>query len=155
MRLGRSDGNREALLFDSAIKLSSGSPAVSGKNQDVMIDAGFEAVMHATLGYTMSEADGAYGRGNVMGGLGGKGRRRTGDCGARRGADARELVVGRRFRKTSCSLAADPKTVTTSEIRSDRQVTDLILVDQDACGVGRLSALQGILISSSATTNAT
>jgi hypothetical protein len=109
MRLGRSDGNREALLFGSAIKLSSGSPAVSGKNRDVMIDAGFQAVMHATLGYTMSEADGAYGRGNVMGGLGGKGRRRTGDCGARRGADARELVVGRRFRKTSCSLRPTPK----------------------------------------------
>jgi hypothetical protein len=55
MRLGRSDGNRETLLFDfPAIKLSSGSPAVSGKNQDVMIDAGFQAVMHATLGYTMS-----------------------------------------------------------------------------------------------------
>jgi hypothetical protein len=53
MRLGRSDGSRETLLFDfPAIKLSSGSPAVSGKNQDVMIDAGFQAVMHATLGYT-------------------------------------------------------------------------------------------------------
>jgi tail tube protein len=55
MRLGRSDGNRESLLVDfPAIKLSSGSPAVSGKNQDVMIQAGFQAVMHATLGYTMS-----------------------------------------------------------------------------------------------------
>jgi hypothetical protein len=50
----RSDGNRESLLFDfPAIKLSSGSPAVSVKNLDVMIDAGFQAVMHATLGYTM------------------------------------------------------------------------------------------------------
>jgi hypothetical protein len=98
-----------------------------------MIDAGFQAVMHATLGYTMSEADGAYGRGNRNArGLGGKGQRRTGDCGARRGADARELVVGRRFRETSSSLAANPKTVTASEIRSHRQVTDLILVDQDA-----------------------
>jgi hypothetical protein len=55
MRLGRSDGHRETLLFDfPAIKLSSGSPAVSGKNQDVTIDAGFQAVMHATLGYIMS-----------------------------------------------------------------------------------------------------
>jgi hypothetical protein len=54
-RLGRSDGNRETLLFDfPAIKLSSGSPAVSGKNQDVMIDAGFQAVMHAPFGYTVS-----------------------------------------------------------------------------------------------------
>jgi hypothetical protein len=55
MRLGRSDGNRETLLFDfPSIKLSSGSPSVTGKNQDVMIDAGFQAIMHATLGYTMS-----------------------------------------------------------------------------------------------------
>jgi hypothetical protein len=55
MRLGRSDGNRETLLFDfPAIKLSSGSPSVSGKNQDVMIETVFQAVMHATLGYTMS-----------------------------------------------------------------------------------------------------
>jgi len=55
MRLGRSDGNRETLLFDfPSIKLSSGSPAVPGKNQDVMIQAGFQAIMHATLGYTMS-----------------------------------------------------------------------------------------------------
>jgi hypothetical protein len=42
MRLGRSDGNRETLLFDfPAIKLSSGSPSVSGKNQDVMIETVF------------------------------------------------------------------------------------------------------------------
>src|SRR3569833_1817753 len=54
LRLGRRDGNRETLLFDfPAMKLSSGSPAISGKNQDVMIDAGFQATMHATLGYTM------------------------------------------------------------------------------------------------------
>jgi hypothetical protein len=54
MRLGRSDGNRETLLFNfPAIKLSSGSPAASGKNQDVMIQANFQAIMHATLGYTM------------------------------------------------------------------------------------------------------
>jgi hypothetical protein len=31
-----------------------GSPAVSGKNADVMIQAGFQAIMDATLGYTMS-----------------------------------------------------------------------------------------------------
>jgi len=54
MRRGRRDGNCETLLFDfRAMKLSSGSPAISGKNQDVMIDAGFQATMHATLGYTM------------------------------------------------------------------------------------------------------
>lgn len=55
MRMGRSDGNRETILFDfPAIKLSSGAPSVSGKNQDVTIDAGFTAYMHATLLYTVS-----------------------------------------------------------------------------------------------------
>jgi hypothetical protein len=55
MRLGRSDGNRETLLFDfPAIKLASGAPSVSGKNQDVTIDASFTAFMHATLLYTVS-----------------------------------------------------------------------------------------------------
>jgi Phage tail tube protein len=55
MRLGRSDGNRESLLFDfPSIKFSGGSPSVSAKNTDVMIDAGFQAIMHATLGYTVS-----------------------------------------------------------------------------------------------------
>jgi len=34
MRLGRADGNRETMPFDfPAIKLSSGSPSVGGKNQ--------------------------------------------------------------------------------------------------------------------------
>jgi hypothetical protein len=55
MRLGRKDGNRETLLFDfPAIKLSSGSPSVGGKNQDVMIQAGFTAFRHVALGYTVS-----------------------------------------------------------------------------------------------------
>jgi hypothetical protein len=55
MRLGRADGNRETLLFDfPAIKLSSGSPSVGGNNQDVMIQAGFTAIRHVTLGYTVS-----------------------------------------------------------------------------------------------------
>lgn len=55
MRLGRSDGNREKLVFDfPSIKLSSGSPTVSAKNADVNLSAGFTAFMHATLGYTMS-----------------------------------------------------------------------------------------------------
>jgi hypothetical protein len=54
LRLGRADGNRESLLIDfPSIKLSSGAPAVSGKNQDVMIQANFQAIMHSTLGYTM------------------------------------------------------------------------------------------------------
>ena len=55
MRLGRQDGNKEALLFDfPSIKLSSGSPGVSGKNADVMLSAGFTAIMDAAKGYTMS-----------------------------------------------------------------------------------------------------
>jgi hypothetical protein len=37
-------------------------------------------------------------------------------------------------RETSSSLAANPKTVVSSEIRPDRQVTDLVLVDEDAGG---------------------
>ena len=37
-------------------------------------------------------------------------------------------------RQTSSSLAANPKTVISAEIRPDRQVTDLILVDEDAGG---------------------
>lgn len=55
MRIGRSDGNREKLAFDfPSIKLSSGSPTVSGKNADVMLSAGFTAFMDSDLGYTMS-----------------------------------------------------------------------------------------------------
>ena len=53
----RADRNRERLerlLFDfPSIKQSSGAPAVPGKNQDVTIQAGFQAFMHATLNYTM------------------------------------------------------------------------------------------------------
>jgi hypothetical protein len=55
LRLGRADGNRETLLFDfPAIKLSSGSPSVGSKNQDVMHQAGFTAIGHMTLGFTVS-----------------------------------------------------------------------------------------------------
>lgn len=55
IRVGRADGNRESILFDlPSIKFSGGSPNVSGKNADVMIQGGFQAIMHATLGYTMS-----------------------------------------------------------------------------------------------------
>jgi hypothetical protein len=55
MRPGRKDGSRETLLFDfPAIKLSSGSPSVGGKNQDVMIQAGFTAIRNTPLGYSVS-----------------------------------------------------------------------------------------------------
>jgi len=47
--------NRETLLFDfTAIKTVAGPAKCPGKNQDAMIEAGFQAVMHATLGCTMS-----------------------------------------------------------------------------------------------------
>jgi Phage tail tube protein len=42
--------------------------------------------------------------------------------------------VFKAVRETSSSLAANPKTVVSSEIRPDRQVTDLVLVDEDADG---------------------
>jgi hypothetical protein len=42
--------------------------------------------------------------------------------------------VFKTIRETSSGLNANPKTVITNEIRSDRQVTDLILVGQDAGG---------------------
>lgn len=55
MRFGRNDGNREAILFDMpSIKLGAGSPAVSGKNADVMINASFTAIRDAWLLYTIS-----------------------------------------------------------------------------------------------------
>jgi hypothetical protein len=55
MRLGRKDGKSETLLLDfPAIKLSSGSPSVGGNSQDVMIQAGFTAIGHVALGYTVS-----------------------------------------------------------------------------------------------------
>lgn len=52
--VGRADNNAQKLMFDfPSIKLSSGSPSVSGKNADVMIDAGFQALRDPTLLYTM------------------------------------------------------------------------------------------------------
>lgn len=55
VRLGRTDSNNESLVFDfPSIKLSSGSPSVSGKNSDVMLSANFQAIRDVTLGYTAS-----------------------------------------------------------------------------------------------------
>ncbi len=55
IRVGRSDSHNESYVFDfPSIKLSAGSPSVSGKNADVMISAGFTAFMDATLGWTAS-----------------------------------------------------------------------------------------------------
>lgn len=53
-RIGRTDSNNESLVFDfPSIKLSGGSPSVSGKNADVMLQAAFQAIRDATLGYTL------------------------------------------------------------------------------------------------------
>lgn len=55
IRLGKTDANKDALLFDfPSIKLSAGSPSVSGKNADVHLTASFQAILSATYGYTMS-----------------------------------------------------------------------------------------------------
>lgn len=54
-RVGRTDSNNESYVFDfPSIKLVSGSPTVSGKNADVMIAAGFQAIKDNTYGYTTS-----------------------------------------------------------------------------------------------------
>lgn len=53
VRIGRTDTNNESYLFDfPSIKLSSGAPTVSGKNADVMLNAGWTAIRDATLGWT-------------------------------------------------------------------------------------------------------
>lgn len=55
IRIGRTDSYNESLVFDfPSIKLMAGSPSVSGKNTDVMLDASFQAIRDATLGYTAS-----------------------------------------------------------------------------------------------------
>lgn len=52
--VGRTDGEKPALVVDlPRLKFSDGSPQVPGKNQDVMVDAQFQAIRHATLGYTI------------------------------------------------------------------------------------------------------
>lgn len=53
IRLGRAEGNNERFVFDfPSIKLSNGSPSISGKNADVDLSAAFQALMDASLGYT-------------------------------------------------------------------------------------------------------
>lgn len=53
IRIGGTDTNGETLLFDfPRVKYSSGSPSVSGKNADVMLNLGFQALKDNTLGYT-------------------------------------------------------------------------------------------------------
>lgn len=53
-RLQSPSVNKEMYLIDiPALQLATGAPAVSGKNNDVMLDGSAQAVRHATLGYTM------------------------------------------------------------------------------------------------------
>lgn len=53
-RVGRTDSNNESYIFDlPSVKLSGGSPSVSGKNTDVMLPASFQSLKDATLGYTI------------------------------------------------------------------------------------------------------
>lgn len=47
-------GKGQVTLFDfPRIKYTSGNPSVSGKNTDVMVNMGFQAIRDATLGYTI------------------------------------------------------------------------------------------------------
>lgn len=51
---GFSDGTGNALLFEMpAVKFTEGVPEVSGKNEDVMLNLGYQAYRDATLGYTL------------------------------------------------------------------------------------------------------
>jgi len=53
-RIGGADVNSPCYVLDlPSIKLSSGSPGVSGKNADVMLPFGYQAIADATLGYTI------------------------------------------------------------------------------------------------------
>jgi hypothetical protein len=45
----------QAIVFDAPrIKFSSGTPEVAGKNQDVVVNLEYQAIRHATLGYTFN-----------------------------------------------------------------------------------------------------
>ncbi len=53
-RAGRSDGNRESLLFDVPSMRVSGTSPVDAKNQSRMFNGTFAAKMHPTLNYMLS-----------------------------------------------------------------------------------------------------
>lgn len=45
----------QAIVFDAPrIKFSTGAPEVAGKNQDVVVNLEYQAIRHATLGYTLN-----------------------------------------------------------------------------------------------------
>jgi len=53
-RVGRPDGNKETYVFDMPrVKFTSGAPAVPGKNQNVMLPLGFQALRDPTLTYSL------------------------------------------------------------------------------------------------------
>ena len=53
-RVGGTDANNPAYVIDlPSVKLSSGSPSVSGKNADVMAPLAYQALLDRTLGYTI------------------------------------------------------------------------------------------------------
>ncbi len=54
-RLESPSSGKESYMLDlPRCKLQTGAPQVSGKNADVMLDGTAQAIMHQTLGYTMS-----------------------------------------------------------------------------------------------------
>ena len=51
---GFTDGNGAAIIFDMpAVKFTEGVPEVGGKNDDVMLNLGYQAFRDPTLGYTL------------------------------------------------------------------------------------------------------
>ena len=48
------DGSGNTIIFDlPRVKFSEGSPEVSGKNEDVMLNLSYQAILDEELGYTM------------------------------------------------------------------------------------------------------
>lgn len=54
LRAGRSDGNRESVLFDIPQAKIEGTAPVTGKNTDRMFTGTYSAYRHGTLGYTIA-----------------------------------------------------------------------------------------------------
>lgn len=54
LRVGRSDGNRESILFDVPQCKLEGTAPVTGKNADRMFNGKYDAYMHPVMGFTLS-----------------------------------------------------------------------------------------------------
>jgi len=53
--IGGTDAENQAYVVDlPSLKFSAGAPTITGKNQDVMLQGTYQAIMHPDLGYTMS-----------------------------------------------------------------------------------------------------